>query len=317
MAGRDLCMDVRRLSLVGGMLLAVCAGIRCGVAAEREGEAVETGWRPAVERAADADAAPDRLLKTVDQRPNGRASRYSMIAVPASWRSLVQEARQTASVWTKRLEIGARVLKGNTDQDFVRIAAEMLKEKDDSVHQIDWGGRFGQVNGQRNANRWYLDSTIDHSQPGDWLLYFSSKHEYNEFQGVDYRGTGSFGVGYRFVEKNDRHILVRLGPAVTMEVYSGTGGHRVTPDVFAEFEIDWPLFERTRLETKTTMRPSLSSLEVFRFRNNTAVLVPLDEEDRWSLKLGFRLDYNSIPATTSNRLPMDMTTDVSIVYLRP
>ena len=102
-----------------------------------------------------------------------------------------------------------------------------------------------------------------------------------------------------------------------MEVYSGAGGHRVTPDFFAEYEIDWPLFERTRLETKTTMRPSLSSLDVFRFRNNTAVLVPLDDEERWSLKLGFRLDYNSVPETTSNRVPMDVTTDVSIVYKRP
>ena len=65
------------------------------------------------------------------------------------------------------------------------------------------------------------------------------------------------------------------------------------------------------------MRPSLSSLDVFRFRNNTAVLVPLDDEERWSLKLGFRRDYNSVPETTSNRVPMDVTTDVSIVYKRP
>ena len=310
-------MNVRRSTLVGGLVLAVCAGVRCGVAAERESEKFETGWRPAVEHAADADGPPDTSLGSVEQGATGRADRYLGIGVPVSWRSLVQEAGQTATVWTKRLEIGARVLKGNTDQDFVRVAAEMLKEKGDSVHQIDWGGRFGQVNGRRNANRWYLDSTIDRLQPGDWLLYFSSKHEYNEFQGVDYRGTGSFGVGYRFVEKKDRHILGRLGPAVTMEVYNGPGGHRVTPDVFAEFEIDWPLFERTRLETKTTMRPSLSSLEVFRFRNNTAVLVPLDDEDRWSLKLGFRLDYNSIPETSSNRVPMDVTTDVAIVYMRP
>jgi putative salt-induced outer membrane protein YdiY len=310
-------MDVRRSTLAGGVLLAVCGGVHCGVAAEQENQLAETGWRPAAGSAEDAIGSRETLLNGVAQRPVRAEGRYSVLAVPATWRSLVQEAGQAAKVWTKRVEVGAKVLKGNTDQDFVRIAAEMLKENDDSVHQVDLGGRFGQVNGQRNTNRWYLDSTVDHSQPGNWLLYFSGKHEYNEFQGVDYRGTGSFGVGYRFVEETDRHILVRLGPAVTMEVYSGAGGHRVTPDFFAEYEIDWPLFERTRLETKTTMRPSLSSLEVFRFRNNTAVLVPLDDEERWSLKLGFRLDYNSVPKTTSNRVPMDVTTDVSIVYMRP
>ena len=310
-------MDVRRSTLACGVLLAVCAGVHCGVAAEQEVPVAETGWRPAAGSAADAIGPRETLLSGVEQRGVRAEGRYSVFAVPATWRSLVQEAGQTAKVWTKRVEVGAKILKGNTDQDFVRVAAEMLKENEQSVHQIDLGGRFGQVNGQRNTNRWYLDNTVDHAQPGDWLLYFSGKHEYNEFQGVDYRGTGSFGVGYRFVEKTDRHILVRLGPAVTMEVYSGAGGHRVTPDFFAEYEIDWLLFERTRLETKTTMRPSLSSLEVFRFRNNTAVLVPLDDEERWSLKLGFRLDYNSVPKTTSNRVPMDVTTDVSIVYKRP
>ncbi|GIS58879.1 MAG: hypothetical protein CM1200mP2_11040 [Planctomycetaceae bacterium] len=105
---------------------------------------------------------------------------------------------------------------------------------------------------------------MDHSRPGNWLLYFSGKHEYNEFPGGRLPGgPGHLGWVTGLSKKRTRHILVRLGPAVTMEVYSGAGGHRVTPDFFAEYEIDWPLFERTRLETKTTMRPSLSSLESF------------------------------------------------------
>ena len=310
-------MDLCRSTLGCRLVLAVCAVAAGAVAAEWESGEAETGWRPVVDHVVDADDSSEPVFTSTDDRPSGWPVSSSMMAVPASWRSLVEEAGQTAKVWTKRLEIGARILKGNTDQDFVRVAAEMLKEREDSVHQIDWGGRFGQVNGQRNTNRWYLDSTIDHARPGDWLYYISSKHEYNEFQGIDYRGTGSIGVGYRFVDEEDRHILVRLGPAVTMEVYSGSAGHRVTQDFFAEFEIDWPLFERTRLETKTTMRPSVAPLDVFRFRNNTAVLVALDDEDRWSLKLGFRLDYNSVPESTSGRVPMDVTTDVSIVFIRP
>jgi hypothetical protein len=58
-------------------------------------------------------------------------------------------------------------------------------------------------------------------------------------------------------------------------------------------------------------------LDVFRFRTNTSVLVPLDDEARWSLKLGYLLDYNSTLESANNRLPMDLTTSVSIVYMRP
>ena len=245
------------------------------------------------------------------------AAPESFAVVAAGWRSLVDEAGQAARTWTKRVEIGAQVLKGNTDQDLVRVSGVILRERENSLHRIDWGGRYAQVNGTRNTNRWYFDSTIDRTQPAGWLYYITSRHEYNEFQGVDYRGTGSLGVGYKFVNEEDRHVLMRLGPAVTLEYYSESQGRRVTEDLFAEIEIEWPLFERTRLETKTTMRPSVVSLDVFRFRTDMAVLVPLDEEARWSLKLGYMLDYNSSLESVNNRQPMDLTTNVSIVYMRP
>ena len=59
------------------------------------------------------------------------------------------------------------------------------------------------------------------------------------------------------------------------------------------------------------------AMDVFRFRSTTGVLVPLDDEERWSLKLGYQLDYNSSINLVGNRLPMDLTTSVSVVYIRP
>jgi hypothetical protein len=110
---------------------------------------------------------------------------------------------------------------------------------------------------------------------------------------------------------------MRLGPSLTLEVYNGPGDDRLTEEVSAEIEIDWPLFERTRLESQTTMRPSVTSLDVFRFRTDTALMIPLDDEARWSLKLGYLLDYNSSLSLVDGRQPMDLTTNVSIVYMRP
>ena len=299
------------------LVVASCWWVQVASAAEGDGEPSEPasfGWRPVI----------DDLIEQVDQLDQldqleeaGTVEVVSAAIEYSSWRSLVDEAGRVARRWTKRVEIGARVLRGNTDEDFVRVAGVILREQDQSLHRIDWGGRFGQVNGLRNTNRWYLNSTIDRSQPAGWLYYISSRHEYNEFQGIDYRGTGSVGVGFKFVDEEDRHVLMRLGPALTLEVYSDSGGDRLTEEFSAEIEIDWPLFERTRLESKTTMRPNVVALDVFRFRTETAVMIPLDEDARWSLKLGYLLDYNSSLNSVEGRMPMDLTTSVSIVYLRP
>jgi|GEM_PF-2360288 hypothetical protein len=288
------------------------ADVEAGVEAVSE---TNSSWRPVLDEAIGelAGSVP------VESRSHPVTGGSGAIVPVTGWHSLVARASRVARAWTKRVEIGARVLRGNTDEDFVRLAGAILREDErkNSLHRIDWGGRFGQVNGLRNTNRWFLESTIDRSQPAGWLYYINSKHEYNEFQGIDYRGSGSVGVGYKFVDEKDRHLLMRLGPGLTLEVYSDSGGHGMTEDFSAEFEIDWPLFERTRLESKTTIRPSIIALDVFRFRTNTSVLVPLDDEARWSLKLGYLLDYNSTLESANNRLPMDLTTSVSIVYMRP
>ena len=112
-------MDVCRPALGSGLVLAACAAASGAVAVEREIGEAETGWRPVVDHVSDADDSGEPVVTSTDDRPNGWLVSVSMMAGSASWRSLVEEAGQTASVWTKRLEIGARVLKGNTDQDFV------------------------------------------------------------------------------------------------------------------------------------------------------------------------------------------------------
>ena len=305
-------MDIHKTIL--GLCL-VASGCWTGQVASWAGEASPppaTGWRPVI----------DGVIREVEGVETSETSDSEAVAASsgiefANWRSLVEEASRTARVWTKRVEIGARMLRGNTDEDFVKVAGVILRERDNSLHRLDWGGRFGQVNGLRNTNRWFLESTIDRSQPAGWLYYISSRHEYNQFQGIDYRGNASVGVGYKFVDEEDRHVLMRIGPSLTLEVYSGPGADRLTGEVSAAIEIDWPLFERTRLESQTTMRPSVTSLDVFRFRTDTAVMIPLDEEARWSLKLGYLLDYNSSLSLVDGRQPMDLTTNVSIVYMRP
>lgn len=296
-------MFTSRSVIQTGVLLCALTGVGWWESTGWADEPVD-GWRP-ITSSSKSDAPVQRTEWLLAPGVG-----LSLVNSSKSW----QQVRKTAGVWTKRLELGARFLRGNSEEEFVNLAGVLAREQEELSAKIDWNGRFGQAQGQRTANRWYVDSTWDYSQQAAWLLYVTGKHEYDELQGVNYRGTGSVGVGYRFVDEEDRHVIMRLGPAMTTEHYTLSSDDRRTVDLLSEFEIHWPMFERTRLETKTTMRPSVLEVDIFRLRNDTGLLVALDDEERWSLKLGFLLNYNSQP--TVARVPMDVTTNVSVVYSR-
>ncbi len=226
-----------------------------------------------------------------------------------------EESFHVAQIWTKRIEIGGRILKGNSDEDAVTLKTQFERQFDHRFIQWDLGGQYGQSAGVKIANRWFGNGTIDFFRGAEhWILFITTRNEFDEFQNLDYRGTLSGGLGYRFYNDAKRRLVARLGPAVTHEVFTDPVDRRTTPDLLAEFEWRWPVFERARFEHKTTLRPSVDDLGVFRLTADNGLLVPLDEQERWNLKLGFNLQYNSQP--NPGRRREDYTAGFSLVYTR-
>lgn len=220
----------------------------------------------------------------------------------------------SADRWTERLEFGGTFLEGNTKQETFNTAARFTRESEDSKSQINLGGQYSQSHGLKTANRWFGDTTTDFKQTGNWIYFIRTLHGFNEFERLDYRGTGSFGFGYRFLNESSKKLIVRTGPGVTVEVFHNPIVVRTTADWFAEFEAQWPIGKRMMLEEKATVNPSLENMQLVRVLNTAGLVIPLDEQKRWNLKFGFRYDYNGKPP--ENRVPSDYTTTVNIVYAR-
>ncbi|MGQ0634952.1 MAG: DUF481 domain-containing protein [Planctomycetaceae bacterium] len=219
------------------------------------------------------------------------------------------------SDWTSRLSLGSRVLAGNSNQNFVDFAADFERTEDDRrFTQINLLGQFGESDGTVVANRWFANSTTDYYRGDQWLVFLKVMDQYDQLQNLDYRGTLSGGAGYRFFFEDHKRLVVRVGPGVTGEVFHNPSDKRLTPDLFGEVEVRLPLWERLKWEQKTTVFPSLSSLDVARATNQTSFLYAFDEKEQWSLKFGMLYQYISQPNT--GRLPNDLTTNFSIVYLR-
>lgn len=216
--------------------------------------------------------------------------------------------------WTQRVELGGRFLDGNSDEDFINAGGKFERRHENSVGQLDFTGQYGRSDGDVTTNRWNGNATYDYGREGNWIVYAAAKNEYDEFENLDYRGTYSSGVGYRFFNEKDRRCIVRLGPAITWEVFRDPVVNRTTPDGLGELEIVWPIFKRSSFETKTTVHPSLEDIGVVRLISTNGLMFELDEHGRWKLKLGFRFEYNSRP--NENRLPADYTSSVLLVYSR-
>jgi putative salt-induced outer membrane protein YdiY len=215
---------------------------------------------------------------------------------------------------TRRIEFGARFLDGNSDNDFLNAAGRFEKNTGDWISQLEFGGQYVQKDGDATSNRWTINSTIDYDSGLDdrWILYVTNKNEYDEFENLDYRGTYSAGIGYRFLNAGRRRLVVRLGPAATVEVFRDPDNVRTTPDAFGEIELYWPLSEWIHYESKANIRPSLEDTDVYRIVSRYGLIMQLDELGLWSMKLGLRYEYNSKP--NPGRQTSDYTSSILVIY---
>jgi putative salt-induced outer membrane protein YdiY len=223
-------------------------------------------------------------------------------------------ASETAATWTQRIQVGGQFNDGNTQTDLIDVAGVFERNTPDQMRQIDVGGQWGRSQSQQTANRWWVNTNFDWPVHDKWITFVTSKNEYNQPAHLDYRGTLSTGMGYRFFFEDKRRLIARFGPAYTLEIFESPSNTRQTPDLFGEIEARWPLFARTSLDQKMRVQPSMLDAELIRVFSTTGVSVDLDERDRWKLRVALQYQYISQP--NPGRVPSDYMTTVSLVYLR-
>lgn len=221
-----------------------------------------------------------------------------------------------AVTWTRRIQVGGTFADGNTQTDLLDVITELERNTPIQSRQVDAGGQWGRNQSKQTANRWFVNSNFDWpmEEGSQWITFLTSKNEYNALQNLDYRGTVSAGMGYRFIFESKRRLIARFGPAYTVEIFHSPYNLRESPDMFGEFEARWPVLKRMSLEQKMRVQPSILNFELVRVFSTTGLLMDLDEKERWKLRLGFQYTYNSQPS--NGRLPSDYLSTVSLVYLR-
>ncbi|MEX2286267.1 MAG: DUF481 domain-containing protein [Planctomycetaceae bacterium] len=219
-----------------------------------------------------------------------------------------------AKKWTNRIEFGGQFLDGNSEQDSLTVKGLFENKQEHKFYQVESGGQYGRADGVNTSNRWFANGTCDCDNQGNWITFITAKNEFDEFENLNYRGTYSTGIGYRFFNDDKRRLITRVGPGLTHERYIHPFDTRTSPDLFGEVEFRWPMFDRLELEHKSTINPTVEDLKIFRLVSTYGISLRLDEDARWNLKLGMRHEYHSKPNT--GRENSDYTTNILLVYVR-
>lgn len=244
--------------------------------------------------------------------PNDDWTRY--VPLYSTTANLIDGFSETAALWTKRIQLGGQFISGNVDLDQVDFVSEVERSSPNLTRQIDIGGQWSRARSKLTANRWWLNSNFDKPIHDKWITFITTKNEYNEITFLNYRGTVSTGLGYRFLNEEKKRLIVRFGPAYTLEMFTKEPFQRESPDVFGEIEMRWPIFDRTSFEQRMRVQPSILNYELVRVFSNTGLVIDLDDKDRWKLRLGLRYEYNSEPSL--GRQPEDFYTTLNLVYVR-
>lgn len=276
-------------------------------------EKIEVGLQ-----ASDIEETPPPQLTNPDDVLNGDSSPGWTESIPLlpQLAQTYDTATTAAAKWTQRLQVGGQFNEGNTRTSLIDIVGVLEQNTPQQMRQIDVGGQFGTNRSTTTANRWWINSNFDWpiQNQDKWIGFVTSKNEYNEPAHLNYRGTLSTGLGYRFFFEDKKRLIVRFGPAYTLEVFASPTNLRDTPDMFGELELRWPITKRLSLEHKGRVQPSVLDMELVRINSTSGLVVDLDEKDRWKLRLGMIYQYNSQP--NPGRVPSDYTTTVSLVYVR-
>lgn len=236
--------------------------------------------------------------------------------------NIYQEVQKTATIWTRQITFGGTFTEGNSRTSTINVTSVLEQNTPENSRQFDLGGQLSSNKGNQTANRWWINSNFDWSMKEaldwdvneKWIVFATSKNEYNALANLNYRGTVSTGVGYRFYFEPKRRLIARFGPAFTIESFKDPADTRTTPDLFGELELRWPLFDRTSFEQKLRVQPNTANFQLIRVFSTTGLSIDLDEKDRWKLKLTVQTDYISIP--NPGRKPTDVTSIISVVYQR-
>ncbi len=212
--------------------------------------------------------------------------------------------------WTAALEAGILRTEGNTDRLEARGRFDLRRQTDEELLHFYLAADFGEQNEVRTENEYKGGIRYDRNLTERLAWYTRFELEFDEFEDLDLRATAATGLAYYWIKKENHELKPRAGLGYRHESFDDG---RSRDDAILELGFDYRLdiFTWAQFTHSTTWNPAWDDLDDYRLSLDTAMLIPL-KDDRFSLKLGVRNEYNSRPVQGNDKL--DNTYYANLVF---
>lgn len=215
--------------------------------------------------------------------------------------------------WDKTLAAGVTGTDGNTDAISLYASFDTDYEDDHDRWAIDADIFYSENEGVNTRNYYQAGLTRDWLAPEERHFFFvNAKYENDRFTGWQERTSGYGGIGYEFIQKDERDYTL-IGRVGAGGAYEAGVINEFTPELYLGLEGEWTIDDNSSLEYYTYFYPSLDpTFSEFRNTSGLAYKIDIDHSKGLSLKMGAENQYNS--AAASGTEENDLKYYAALVY---
>jgi putative salt-induced outer membrane protein len=222
--------------------------------------------------------------------------------------------------WIGKGQFGFLSSHGNSDAESINGNVDMLRYDGAWKNEVYVGGLYGKNSGIVSAERWEARSQSNYTFSGDLFAFGGLRYEHDLFDGFQYQGSVTTGIGYKFLNSDDTKLTAqagagyrRLRPETIVKDDTGQVISRTPLDATGEaigtVGVDFShAFTKTTTFTNKFLVEAGSSDTLL--HDELALTVKMS--DKLALSVGYTIADNTKPPAPLKKL--DTTASVNLVF---
>lgn len=203
--------------------------------------------------------------------------------------------------WSATFEAGFVMQEGNTDSVDFRGKGELRRKSETDLLRFYVSGEYGENDDVRDAAEVIGGAYYEYSFTPRFLWFARGELEYDEFENLDLRATISTGPGFYWIREEWHELKTAVGPGFRHESFmDGSSASEAILDASLNYRLD--IVPWLRFTDDLSYTPTFDEFRDYRLVNDSAITIPLGDQDMWKLKFGVLLEYDSLPQPGVERL---------------